>query len=337
MLKRMSSEEVVLTAEDLCVKFKSGQDYIQAVRHVNFEMFKGKTLGLVGESGSGKSVTTKSLLRLHDHKTTRIEGNVHFEGKNILSLPSKKMSEIRGSRISMIFQDPMTSLNPLLKVGDQVAEVIIRHQHIGKKEAKEKVIKLLESVGINSPRQRYHQNPYELSGGMQQRIMIAIALACEPTILLADEPTTALDVTIQAEIINLMKRMQKKSDMAILMITHDLGVVANICDYVAVMYAGQIVEYADVNTIFKDPKHPYTKGLISAMPTLGRSRKRLEVIEGQPPRLTGGEITSCAFAERCKSVMDVCRSVPPLSTGQGSGHSVCCHLYPEKEVALDGN
>ena len=326
-MSKNSETEVLLTVKDLWVKFKSGNGYINAVKNVNYNIYKGKTLGLVGESGCGKSVTTKTLLQLHDPKTTKVEGKILFEGKNIVSMGKKEMNDIRGNHISMIFQDPMTSLNPLIRVGEQVAEVIVRHQKVSKNEARQKAIKLFESVGINSPEQRYKQYPYEFSGGMQQRIMIAIALACEPDLLLADEPTTALDVTIQAEILKLMKKMQKKSDMSILMITHDLGVVANICDYVAVMYAGAIVEYADVHTIFEKPLHPYTQGLLSAMPTLGGAHTKLEVIEGQPPKLTCEQIVGCPFADRCKKAFDKCKKENPVMTTKEDGHLVCCHLY----------
>lgn len=326
-MKRKEKDEVLLSVKDLCVKFKNGEGLINAVRNVNYEVYKGKTLGLVGESGCGKSVTTKTLLQLHDPKTTEIEGEIIFHDNNIVTMGKKEINEIRGNKISMIFQDPMTSLNPLIRVGEQVSEVIIRHQKLSKKEAKAKTIKLFEAVGINSPEQRYKQYPYEFSGGMQQRIMIAIALACEPELLLADEPTTALDVTIQAEILRVMKKMQRHSDMSILMITHDLGVVANICDYVAVMYAGAIVEYADVYTIFESPLHPYTKGLLAAMPTLGDAHTKLQVIEGQPPRLTGEDINHCPFAGRCKNATDICRQKKPVTTNQGDGHLVCCHLY----------
>lgn len=326
-MSKNSENEVLLTVKDLWVKFKSGNGYINAVKNVNYNIYKGKTLGLVGESGCGKSVTTKTLLQLHDPKTTKVEGEILFEGKNIVSMGKKEMNDIRGNHISMIFQDPMTSLNPLIRVGEQVAEVIVRHQKVSKSEARQKAIRLFESVGINSPEQRYKQYPYEFSGGMQQRIMIAIALACEPDLLLADEPTTALDVTIQAEILKLMKKMQKKSDMSILMITHDLGVVANICDYVAVMYAGAIVEYADVHTIFEKPLHPYTQGLLSAMPTLGGAHTKLEVIEGQPPKLTCEQIVGCPFADRCKKAFDKCKKENPVMTTKEDGHLVCCHLY----------
>lgn len=321
------NQEVLLSVENLCVKFKNDSGFINAVRNVNYKIYKGKTLGLVGESGCGKSVTTKCLLQLHDPKTTQVEGAIRFHGNDIVSLDRKKMNTIRGNNISMIFQDPMTSLNPLIKVGEQVSEVIVRHQGITRKEAKNKALKLFEAVGINSPEQRYKQYPYEFSGGMQQRIMIAIALACEPELLLADEPTTALDVTIQAGIIHLMKRMQKQSNMSILMITHDLGVVANICDYVAVMYAGAIVEYADVQTIFKNPKHPYTQGLLAAMPTLGGAHQKLETIEGQPPKLTNETIKGCPFAERCKKATEQCRKEVPVMKEEAPGHLVCCHLY----------
>lgn len=319
--------EVLLSVEKLGVRFRNGESLIHAVRNVNFEIQKGKTLGLVGESGCGKSVTTKTLLQLHDPKTTLVEGKVLLGDQNIVGMNSREISTIRGNRISMIFQDPMTSLNPLIRVGDQVAEVMIRHRKLSRRVAGDKVLKLFEKVGISSPETRYRQYPHEFSGGMQQRIMIAIALACEPELLLADEPTTALDVTIQAEILKLMKRIQQKTGMSILMITHDLGVVANICDSVAVMYAGEIVEYADVFTIFEQPLHPYTQGLLAAMPTPGGAHRRLETIEGQPPRLTGETPVGCPFAPRCKKVTDRCRSESPQTSDQGGGHKVCCHLY----------
>lgn len=329
-------KEKVLSIKDLSISFNTSAGCINTIRGVELDLYKGETIAIVGESGSGKSVTMKAVMGILSSNGVVNSGTINFSyyrdkekvDVDILKLSKKEMRKrINGKRIAMIFQDPMTSLNPLIRVGEQVAEVIVRHQKVSKNEARQKAIKLFESVGINSPEQRYKQYPYEFSGGMQQRIMIAIALACEPDLLLADEPTTALDVTIQAEILKLMKKMQKKSDMSILMITHDLGVVANICDYVAVMYAGAIVEYADVHTIFEKPLHPYTQGLLSAMPTLGGAHTKLEVIEGQPPKLTCEQIVGCPFADRCKKAFDKCKKENPVMTTKEDGHLVCCHLY----------
>lgn len=316
----------ILEIENLNVKFETENGKINAVRNVSFNIEAGKTLGLVGESGCGKSVTTKTILRLHDEKTSFINGKINFEDKNILNLNKKELSDLRGNNVSMIFQNPMTSLNPLIKVGKQVSEVICSHEKMAKAEAKMRTIELFSEVGITSPAERYDQYPHEFSGGMQQRIMIAIALACQPKLLLADEPTTALDVTIQAQILKVMKKMQDRYNMSILMITHDLGVVSEICDDVAVMYAGQIIESADVDTIFNNPKHPYTIGLMRAMPKLGSKNKRLQIIDGMPPKLTEENLVGCAFADRCSQCMEKCRNVSPMSIEIENGHKVTCHL-----------
>lgn len=319
--------ENILEVKNLNVKFASPGGKINAVWNVSFQIRSKKTLGLVGESGCGKSVTAKSILRLHDEKTTQLNGEVLFRGENILKLNRKRMASVRGNEISMVFQDPMTSLNPLIRVGKQVAEVIRTHEKVSAQEAREKAIALFGSVGITSPAERYGQFPHEFSGGMQQRIIISIALACRPQLLLADEPTTALDVTIQAQILKLMKKMQEKYGMSILMITHDLGVVAEICDEVAVMYAGEIVEYGSVQDIFKKPGHPYTAGLLQSIPKVGAGKGKLPIIEGMPPKLTDQVLVGCPFAERCASCMERCRATAPEPTETAPGHQVVCHLY----------
>lgn len=320
--------ENILEVKNLNVKFASPNGKINAVRNVSFQIGPRKTLGLVGESGCGKSVTVKSILRLHNEKTTDLNGEVLFNSENLLKFSPRRMTSVRGNEISMIFQDPMTSLNPLIKVGKQVAEVIQVHEKIGPKRAREQTIALFESVGITSPEQRYSQFPHEFSGGMQQRIMIAIALACHPQLLLADEPTTALDVTIQAQILKLMQNIQEKFNMSILMITHDLGVVAGICDDVAVMYAGEIVEYGSVRQIFGAPGHPYTIGLLQSIPKVGSGKGKLPMIEGIPPKLTAESLVGCPFADRCTRCMERCRTEAPPLTEVAPGHQVVCHLYP---------
>lgn len=318
--------EKVLDINHLSVTFQneSGQD-IHAVRDVNFTLHRGRAFGVVGESGCGKSVTVKTILGLHDKKITTCAGEIIYEDRNILEMEENELAKIRGNHISMIFQDSMTSLNPLIKIGEQITEVIIRHQNISKAEAKERAIQIMTQVGINSPEMRFKQYPHEFSGGMQQRIMIAIALACEPDILLADEPTTALDVTIQAQILKLMRQIKNEKNMSLLLITHDLGVVANICDEVAVMYAGTVVEYADVKTLFESPLHPYTQGLLKAMPQTGMNKLRLEVIEGQPPKLVKALANQCPFADRCKYASEKCFTEKPKEVVFENGHRVTCH------------
>lgn len=320
--------EKVLEIKNLSVNFKNEHsEDIHAVRDVEFDMHKGKAFGLVGESGCGKSVTVKTILQLHDRKATRFSGEINYDGKNLLECNDKELNKIRGKSISMIFQDAMTSLNPLITVGDQIAEVLNKHLKMRKNEAKKRAIEIMTSVGISSPEMRYNQYPHEFSGGMQQRIMIAIALACEPEILLADEPTTALDVTIQAQILNLMRTIKTERQTSILMITHDLGVVANICDEIGVMYAGTIVEYADAKTIFKNPLHPYTKGLLSAMPRMGSKLSRLEIIKGQPPKLVSKLESQCPFSNRCKHATEKCFAESPKKVTLSDGHFVKCHHF----------
>ncbi|RKQ19526.1 ABC transporter ATP-binding protein [Ureibacillus endophyticus] len=278
----------LLEVKDLKINFKTYAGIVQAVRGVNFDLYEGETLAIVGESGSGKSVTSNAIMKLIPQPPgIYAEGQILFDGKDLVPLSEKEMSKVRGNDISMIFQDPMTALNPTMRVGKQITEVILKHTKVSKEEAKERAIKLLELVGIPMPEKRFRQYPHEFSGGMRQRVVIAIALAADPKLLIADEPTTALDVTIQAQILELMKDIQKKRNTSIIFITHDLGVVANVADRVAVMYAGQIVEYGTVNDIFYNPKHPYTWGLLGSMPDLKNNVKEaLRTIPGSPPDLT---------------------------------------------------
>ncbi|KOS69537.1 peptide ABC transporter ATP-binding protein [Lysinibacillus contaminans] len=279
--------QTILEVKDLKVNFKTYAGLVHAVRGVSFDLKEGETLAIVGESGSGKSVTSNALMKLIPQPPGIYEsGQILFNGRDLIPLSDKEMSKVRGNEIAMIFQDPMTSLNPTMKVGRQITEVILQHKKVSKEDAKKRAIELLTQVGIPFPEKRYKQYPHEFSGGMRQRVVIAIALAADPKLLIADEPTTALDVTIQAQILELMKEIQKTSKTSIIFITHDLGVVANVADRVAVMYAGQIVEYGTVNDIFYNPKHPYTWGLLGSMPDLdNNSDELLRTIPGSPPDL----------------------------------------------------
>lgn len=290
----------LLDVKNLHVHFKTYAGIVQAVRGVNFELYEGETLAIVGESGSGKSVTSNALMKLIPQPPgIYAGGEIVFNGKDLIPLSEKEMLAIRGNEMAMIFQDPMTALNPTMRIGKQITEVLLKHRKVGSKDAaKRRAIELLDQVGIPFPEKRYNSYPHELSGGMRQRVVIAIALAAEPKLLIADEPTTALDVTIQAQILELMKEIQKSSNTSIIFITHDLGVVANVADRVAVMYAGQIVEYGTVEDIFYDPKHPYTWGLLGSMPDLNNSSDELlRAIPGSPPNLINPPI-GCAFAPR---------------------------------------
>jgi oligopeptide transport system ATP-binding protein len=290
----------LLEVKDLHVHFKTYAGIVQAVRGVNFELYEGETLAIVGESGSGKSVTSNALMKLiPEPPGIYAGGEINFNGKNLIPLSEKEMLSIRGNEIAMIFQDPMTALNPTIRIGKQITEVLLKHKKVASNnEAKKRAIELLDQVGIPFPEKRYKAYPHELSGGMRQRVVIAIALAANPKLLIADEPTTALDVTIQAQILELMKDIQKSSNTSIIFITHDLGVVANVADRVAVMYAGQIVEYGTVEDIFYNPKHPYTWGLLGSMPDLNNSTDELlRAIPGSPPNLINPP-KGCAFAPR---------------------------------------
>lgn len=322
----------ILEVKDLVVKFNTDRGVVTAVNGVNFDLYKGRSLGLVGESGSGKSVTALSIMRLIPSPPGEIAGGeIKFNGVNLLDIPMPEMREIRGNKIAMIFQEPMTSLNPVFTCGNQIMEVLKLHQtHLSKHEREKKAIELLSLVGIPSPEKRVKEYPHQLSGGMRQRVMIAMSLACEPDILIADEPTTALDVTIQAQILDLMNKLQEEMGMGIVMITHDLGVVAETCHDVAVMYCGRIVERGTVYDIFESPKHPYTKGLMESIPSFDSTdststKDRLPTIEGMVPSLF--ELPpGCSFQGRCPYVTNKCRGeagVPSLES-VGPGHDASC-------------
>lgn len=297
--------ENILEVKNLHVSFDTYGGEVQAVRGVSFDLKKGETLAIVGESGSGKSVTTRALAKLIPSPPGRIkEGEILFEGKDLAKLSEREMQKIRGKDISTIFQDPMTSLNPTMKIGSQVMEGLLKHHKISKKEARKRTLELLDLVGLPEPEKRIDQYPHQFSGGQRQRIVIAIALACGPKVLIADEPTTALDVTIQAQILELMKDIQKKVDSSIIFITHDLGVVANVADRVAVMYAGKIVEIGTADEIFYNPKHPYTWGLLGSMPTLDNEEESLIAIPGSPPDMLNPP-KGDAFAARNEYAMEI--------------------------------
>lgn len=297
---------------------------VKALNDVSFHVEEGEVLGIVGESGSGKSVTAYSLMGLTAYPGKLIGGSIYFNGHQIEQMNEKEISKIRGNEVSIIFQDPMTSLNPVFTIGNQIRESILLHTDLNKKQAKARSIELLNLVGINEPEKRLKQYPHELSGGMRQRVMIAIALACEPKLLIADEPTTALDVTIQAQILELMIELKEKMKMAIIMITHDLGIVASMCDKIAVMYAGKIVEYGTADDIFYNPKHEYTKGLLKSIPRMdAKEHERLVPIEGTPIDLLNPP-KGCPFAPRCSNCMKVCiREMPPISIFSETHYTQC--------------
>ena len=318
--------EPLLEVKNLRINFKTYAGLVQAVRGVDFTLAKGETLAIVGESGSGKSVTSNALMRLIPQPAGRYEdGQILFEGKDLLELSEREMESIRGNEIAMIFQDPMTALNPTMRVGKQIMEVILTHKKgVSKEAAKQRAIELLAEVGIPDPERRFKQYPHEFSGGMRQRVVIAIALAAEPKILIADEPTTALDVTIQAQILELMKKIQEKNGNAIIFITHDLGVVANVADRVAVMYAGQIVEYGSSHDIFYNPKHPYTWGLLGSMPDLdSEDSEELYTIPGAPPNLINPPLGD-AFAPR-----NPYKAEPPFYEVSPGHYAKTWLLHPE--------
>ncbi|WP_404346877.1 ABC transporter ATP-binding protein [Sutcliffiella horikoshii] len=318
--------EKVLEVKDLHVSFTTYGGEVKAVRGVSFDLHKGETLAIVGESGCGKSVTSQSIMRLIPQPPGRItQGSVLFKGKDLTKVSEPEMRKIRGADISMIFQDPMTALNPTLTVGDQIMEGIIQHKKVSKAEAKKQAVDMLNLVGIPSPTERLKQYPHQFSGGMRQRIVIAMALVCQPEVLIADEPTTALDVTIQAQILNLFKDIQKKTGVSIIIITHDLGVVAQVADRVAVMYAGKIVESGNRREIFYRGEHPYTKGLLNSVPRLDLEDEELVPIIGSPPDLFSPP-TGCAFAARCEYAMEVCERVYPMKTHLSEEHHVDCWL-----------
>ncbi len=319
----------LLEVSGLCTEFKTAAGTIRAVDGISLSVRKGETLGIVGESGCGKSITSLSIMQLLPKRISRIaSGQIRFEGKDMLEMAAKEVRSIRGNRIAMIFQEPMTSLNPVFKIGRQISESARYHLKLGKKEANERAIEMLRKVGIPRPEKIAEQYAHQLSGGMRQRVMIAMAMVCNPQLLIADEPTTALDVTIQAQILDLMRELQEKEGMSILMITHDLGVVAEMCDRVVIMYAGQIVEETDVATLYSNPLHPYTRGLLASLPQLAGDSERLTSIPGQvpnPANLPAG----CRFAPRCPVAVDRCRVERPELALIQPGHTCRCLLQEE--------
>ncbi len=317
----------ILDVKNMKTSFYTHVGEVQAVRGVSFSLKKGEALGIVGESGSGKSVTSMSVMQLLQYPGRVKEGEIMFKGDDILKKDKKEMMNIRGDEIAMIFQDPMTSLNPVYKIGDQIMEAIIRHQGLSKAEAREKAIDMLRLVGIPSPEERVDNYPHEFSGGMRQRAMIAIALSCEPDLLIADEPTTALDVTIQAQILELLKELSVKIDTSIILITHDLGVVADVCDRICVMYGGLIMEEGTAEEIFYEPMHPYTMGLLKSIPRMDEESEdqRLIPIPGSPPDMIKPPV-GCPFAARCPYTMKVCMEKMPEYTTTNTGHRAVCWL-----------
>ncbi|MGO5023039.1 ABC transporter ATP-binding protein [Lawsonibacter sp. LCP25S3_G6] len=314
----------LLQIEDLSIQYKTGEGIVRAVNGVSFSLCKGQTMGLVGETGAGKTTTALGILRLiPDPPGKIVGGKIYFNGENLLQKPDGMMRLIRGSQISMIFQDPMTSLNPVMTVGEQIAEVIEIHEALGKKESLEKAKKMLEMVGI--PGSRHSDYPHQFSGGMKQRVVIAMALACDPQLLIADEPTTALDVTIQAQVLDMMNQLKKELNTSMILITHDLGVVAEVCDTVAIMYAGEIVEYGSIQEIFENPKHPYTIGLFQSLPSLDVDTDRLKPISGMMPDPTNLP-TGCAFHPRCSQRCEKCTSMAPPMVNLSEDHQVRCFL-----------
>ena len=322
------SEQPVLEVKDLTVNFKTKYGSAAAVSRVSFELGKGEKLGLVGESGSGKSVTSKSILRLLPSPPAQVSGSVKLNGEELLTKSEKEMCKFRGNKISMIFQEPMVSLNPLYTIGNQLGEVVRLHKKVSAAEADKMVIEMLRTVGIPSPETRLKQYPFELSGGMRQRAMIAMALLCSPEVLIADEPTTALDVTIQAQILDLLNELNAKMGTSIILITHDLGVIATMVDTVAVMYCGHIVEKAPVKALFADPKHPYTVGLMNSIPKMTETKGELETIEGTVPSIYNLP-PGCAFNNRCSQCRGICCREEPPEIQLENGRMVKCWKYTE--------
>ena len=327
----------MLEVRDLKTHFLTDAGIVKAVDGISFDLKQGETLGIVGESGCGKSVTNLSIMRLIPSPPGKIVGGeIFFEGQDILKLSESELRHIRGNMISMIFQDPMTSLNPFLKISTQMIETICIHQDISKKAALEKSIDMLNLVGIPDAKSRIHNYPHQFSGGMRQRVMIAMALSCEAKILIADEPTTALDVTIQAQILELIQKLSRQLNTSVIIITHDLGVVAGMCDNVCVMYAGKIVEKAKTEDLYAHPAHPYTFGLIQSVPRLDKAKNgRLFSIEGQPPNVIDLP-PCCPFHPRCEKAMDVCRTQYPPTKNLGEHHEVSCWLYTDAQERSNG-
>ncbi|MBX9995144.1 MULTISPECIES: ABC transporter ATP-binding protein [Priestia] len=328
MDKKPVESTPLLEVKNLQTAFSINDSWHNAVDDVSFQVGRKRIIGVVGESGCGKSVLSLSVIGLLPKVNSQIRsGSVLFNGKNLTHLSEDELNDVRGKDISMIFQEPMTSLNPVLTIGYQLQEVLFNHMNISKAEAREKSIALLKSVGISRSEKLIDEYPHQLSGGMRQRVMIAMAVACQPKLLIADEPTTALDVTVQAQILELLKEIQESNDMSIIMITHDLGVVAEMCDEVIVMYGGKIVEHTDVDTLFYAPKHPYTKALLHSIPRMEDDVEVLNTIKGIVPSLVNMPRTGCRFVNRCPHAMEDCSSVTPVLRQDSQGHDVACLLY----------
>ncbi len=320
----------LLDVQDLHISFFNRHSEVKAVRGVSFQVRKGEVLGIVGESGSGKSVTAQSIMRLLKQNGRIMDGDILFNGQSLLDKSEKEMMKLRGNDIAMIFQDPMTSLNPVFPIGRQISDIVRRHQGFGKSEAKRETVKMLKQVGIPDPDERYDSYPHEFSGGMRQRVLISMALSCHPELLIADEPTTALDVTIQGQILDLLLDLKEELDTSIILITHDLGVVANACNRVLVMYGGLIMEEGTVHEIYDRPMHPYTEGLLKSLPVAqGEETRRLIPIPGNPPD-PSQEIPGCPFADRCPHTMPICRNERPGYYVRGTDHRAMCWLLDER-------
>ncbi|UOB21152.1 ABC transporter ATP-binding protein [Macrococcus armenti] len=322
------SERRIIEVNDLKVGFDIKGNFYNAVDGVSFTIDRGEVMGIVGESGCGKSVLSMSLMKLLPEKISRISGGeIIYKGENIEGKSEQEINKFRGKEISMIFQEPMTSLNPVFTIGNQLIEMIQLHLKLDKQQARERAIELLRQVGIPRAEKIVDEYPHQLSGGMRQRVMIALAISCMPSLLIADEPTTALDVTVQAQILELLKDVQTKTEMSIIFISHDLGVISEVCDTVAVMYAGRIIEKAKVSEVFKNPKHPYTQLLLKSIPKLDEEVERLETIKGIVPSITELRTDGCRFAERCPFAMDHCYTTTPKASEFEDGHVAYCHLY----------
>lgn len=323
-------EKELLRVEDLTVKFRTYNGEVTAVNNLELLLNENETLGIVGESGSGKSVTSLSIMGLLEEATSSVSGRALFKGTDLIAMKEKEKQEYRGNHLAMIFQEPMTSLNPLHKCGNQIIESMLIHTDISKADAKEKAIELLKLVGIPAPEQRFNEYPHQMSGGMRQRVMIAMALACDPQLLIADEPTTALDVTIQAQILEVLKELRDRLKMGIILITHDLGVVSEVCDRVIVMYTGKVVEQGLIREILDKPKHPYTEGLIAAIPNIQDEKGKLSSIEGMVPQMDNMP-KGCSFHPRCPYAMAICKEKRPALTTDKDGRKVRCFKYSTEE------
>ncbi|WP_301420152.1 ABC transporter ATP-binding protein [Mammaliicoccus lentus] len=330
--------EPILEVKNLCTGFYTKGSFYNAIEDVNINISKGEVLGIVGESGSGKSVLSNSIMNLLPEKTSKISaGEIYFKGNRIDNLSESELNKLRGKEIAMIFQEPMTSLNPVFTIGNQLSEMIKIHLNLKKSDIKNHAIELLKQVGIPRAEQVMNEYPHQLSGGMRQRVMIAMSVSCMPSLLIADEPTTALDVTVQAQILDLLKSIQNKTNMSIIFISHDLGVISEVCDRVAVMYAGKVVEIAEVNELFTNPKHPYTQLLLKSIPRLDKTVERLETIIGIVPGIHELANKGCRFCNRCPVELDICKSINPPLINNGNGHSVFCHLHNELPESLKGS